>query len=448
MRTLEIEMYVEGSWQTTAQVEFGDGSIINTTNKLNYEMFHQVNFLNDCAQKACSVNYPVSFDIYRENKVLGFIEDIIPAGAAKQKWLEREDIKQAADVDFALLSQGAISPVGNIRIKTAVETLDPSVPILYFDIKDVCNRDTDFLSYAHEKGALTGGASGAGGEAPKLLLRKNHNNQVWIDCFQDTQSPDLAYLVKFPRGKRTEIDQDILRAEYAYYEVIHKAGFDTIDPADMELEKGVNIPSLWLPRFDLIYENGQEVRHGLESILSVIKGTSGQNLNHFDVIAKVISNMRQATAENDIQFDQALFVRQWFERDLLNVMFGNSDNHARNSSLIKKQNEVKLSPIYDFAPMRVDPEDIRRTITWGTQYELGGEYKWDQIIKRLAQYCAEQQIDHDLSSLQTIYLNTLNKFENLPELLAENNCPQSILTHPKNHFNYWQTKFEKWINCV
>ncbi|MCU4675216.1 hypothetical protein N7931_06175 [Catenovulum sp. 2E275] len=77
-----------------------------------------------------------------------------------------------------------------------------------------------------------------------------------------------------------------------------------------------------------------------------------------------------------------------------------------------------------------------------------GEYQWVKIINKLAEYCDKQQIDLNIQNLQILYLNTLDKFKNLPELLAEYNCPQSILTHPKNHFDHWQTKFEKWINCV
>ncbi|MCU4675217.1 HipA domain-containing protein [Catenovulum sp. 2E275] len=209
MRTLDVEMYIEGHWQTIiGQVEFDDGSIMNTTNKLSYLTPHQISFLNDCAQMACSINYPVCFD--------------------------------------------------------------------------------------------------------------------------------------------------------------------TIDVANMKIEEGVNIPSLWLSRFDLIIKTGKKFVMISKAFYAVIKGRSGQNFNHFDVIAKVVAHIQQVSAETEVQFDPALFVCQWFERDLLNVMFGNSDNHARNSSLIKTKNEIKLSPIYDFAPMRVDPEDIRRTITWGTQYELGG----------------------------------------------------------------------------
>ncbi|WP_440906685.1 type II toxin-antitoxin system HipA family toxin (plasmid) [Catenovulum sp. SX2] len=449
MKTVDVEMHVNGTWQTICQVEFiGNQKIIHSTNKFAYMQQHQSAYYADISSKACGVNYPVTFDIYNEDKLLGFIDDIIPAGAARRKWLEIDEIKQADDLEFALLTQGAISPVGNLRIKSAVEKLNANIITQYFPIEDVINRDSDFLSYAHERGALTGGATGAGGEAPKLLLRVNDNNQVWIDCFQNTNLPDKAYLIKFPRGARTDIDKDILRAEYSYYQVLSRAGYNTIDILNMKLEEGVNMPSLWLPRFDLKFDDGQEAHYGLESILSTIQGSSGAPLNHFEVISKTINNIRQSITDTDTEFDEALFVCQWFERDVLNVMFGNADNHARNSSLLKSDNKIELSPIYDFAPMRVDPEDIRRTITWGSQYESGGEYQWKKIIHSLAQYCAQQEIACDETILTAAFIEAMSKFESLPEMLVDAGCPISIIEHPKNHFRHWKIKHEKWVASV
>ncbi|MDZ7925548.1 MAG: hypothetical protein U5M23_16200 [Marinagarivorans sp.] len=69
-----------------------------------------------------------------------------------------------------------------------------------FSVQQVVERDSDFLSYAQAMGASAGGATGAGGEAPKFLLRVNsqHVNpldEVWIDTYQDDfNQPDHHYL--------------------------------------------------------------------------------------------------------------------------------------------------------------------------------------------------------------------------------------------------------------
>ena len=41
----------------------------------------------------------------------------------------------------------------------------------YFSKEDVAERNIDFLEYAQQMGAISSGATGAGGEAPKLLIR-------------------------------------------------------------------------------------------------------------------------------------------------------------------------------------------------------------------------------------------------------------------------------------
>ena len=77
-----------------------------------------------------------------------------------------------------------------------------------------------------------------------------------IDTYQQNfEQPDQYYLVKFPRNNRSEIDCNILRAEYYYYRELHDLGFDTIVVNRMKLIEGRQYPSLWLPRFDTEWQN-------------------------------------------------------------------------------------------------------------------------------------------------------------------------------------------------
>ena len=57
-------------------------------------------------------------------------------------------------------------------------------------------------------------------------------------------------------------------------------------------------------------------------------------------------------------------VVEYVLRDFFNVMVSNTDNHGRNSSLLKAADSVRLSPLYDVAPMRFDPEGIVRNTRW------------------------------------------------------------------------------------
>ncbi|MGK3141618.1 HipA domain-containing protein [Pantoea sp. C2G6] len=60
-----------------------------------------------------------------------------------------------------------------------------------------------------------------------------------------------------------------------------------------------------------------------------------------------------------------LFIKgRWHDAAQLNIQFGNSDNHGRNSAILKKDSGMWLAPIYDFAPMKADPEGVVRTTQW------------------------------------------------------------------------------------
>lgn len=108
-----------------------------------------------------------------------------------------------AEQSIALLTQAAISPIGNIRVKESVEhaksETHPELEIMQFSQTDVVERDHDFLDYARARGVLSGGATGAGGIAPKLLLRRTNDQQVWIDTLQDDDRLDAYYLVSIFR---------------------------------------------------------------------------------------------------------------------------------------------------------------------------------------------------------------------------------------------------------
>jgi serine/threonine-protein kinase HipA len=299
--------------------------------------------------------------------------------------------------------------------------------------------DTDFLEYAQQMGAASGGATGAGGEAPKLLLRQNRNQEVWIDTFQDDPyCLDDFYLVKFPRNNRSAIDQDILRAEYHYYQELNALGIDTIPIHGMRLDEGSKYPSLWLPRFDVAVQEQKLVRFGVESVYSVMDAAPGSDLNHLDILDTLLPMLEGEARQRNARFNSSAFVIEWVRRDLLNVVFGNSDNHGRNTALLKSDEGIWLAPVYDFAPMKADPEGIRRTTQWGLGLEEGGQFDWVAIAQRLS-----HRVEPDvlLASLTELAL----RLKGLPERLARRGVPVSILTMPTFNFNTLDERLTVWI---
>ena len=63
--------------------------------------------------------------------------------------------------------------------------------------------------------------------------------------------------------------------------------------------------------------------------------------------------------------DPAAEVVEYVLRDVLNLAMGNPDNHGRNTALQKAPNGwIGLTPLFDFAPMRLDPGGIMRSTRW------------------------------------------------------------------------------------
>ena len=52
-------------------------------------------------------------------------------------------------------------------------------------------------------------------------------------------------------------------------------------------------------------------------------------------------------------------LRELVLRDVLDVALGNTDHRARNTAVLKQlDGRIELSPLYDFAPMVLDPQGI------------------------------------------------------------------------------------------
>ena len=318
MKNLTIQALINSQWLDIAELQImqpekGAASLSELGYNLNYAIKH----LDKRDECACSLSLPINILVKHESKKwFGFLDDIVPSGAARRYWLRYLGLNHLshAEQDIILLEKGTIAPVGNLRIKEALTLKNPesTLHLRQFTVTDVVNRQAEFLEYAQQMGAISGGATGAGGEAPKLLIRLSDEHKVWIDTYQENfTQPDQHYLVKFPRGKRSELDCNILRAEYYYYHELNSLGFNTIDIKQMKLIEGTSYPSLWLPRFDVQWANQKWSRFGLESVYSVLNKPAGSHLNHFEVIEQMCSLLK----EIDSKFDTQQLVWEGLQRD-------------------------------------------------------------------------------------------------------------------------------------
>lgn len=426
MAGVTLEALIDGVWLRAATVELpdepaGEGGRCY----FEYEYDYLERWLDSRRfDVAASVRLPLEFGPTSLRRWPAFLDDLRPMGSARRWWLRHLNLPESPASDFMLLKRGTVAPVGNLRVAEALP--QKAEPPRRFSSQSVVDREQDFLAWAAEHGAQVGGATGAGGDSPKLLLRRDPDAQVWIDVWQDEPENAAAHvLVKFART-RSERDRLILRSEYVYYQALTKLGVPTISTDGMELREGAGGPSLWLPRFDVRRHEGREVRLGVESIYALLGAQPGARLRHQDVLFALRKVVSPA--------DWPRLLVEYVQRDLLNLVFGNSDNHGRNTALLKSADTVWLAPVYDFAPMKMDLEGITRTTHWG-DFEKGGDVDWRRLLASFGE--DEPVVRAGVRALA-------ERLTALPDLLRELGLPRETLEFPPLGLQRTEARLREW----
>lgn len=377
---LKVEAFLDGRWQhalslTFAQPERLAESLCTSGYELSYLAEHYEQ-LDSPFAVSVSAAQRLSWTGQYDTGLPAFVYDLLPAGAAR-RWLEQRfghERPAGWDPELFLLARCTPAPVGHLRIASerAVSTASQA-----FSRDEVVARAEDFLEYAYEQGAAMGGATGAGGEAPKLLLTEDAEGKLHADAALADDQAQRHWLVKFARGQATARDRDILRTEYHYYRAVSALGLNTMALEGLALEEGEK-PSLWLPRFDRQVSTAGVERLALESIYSLCGNTQpGSYLLHEEVVGRLVDLWDLAGQSHEVEE----LVFDYVRRDLLNRILGNSDNHGRNLSVLRHADRLELAPIYDLAPMVLDPEGISRSTKW--RGEQAGSPPWRSLCDEL-----------------------------------------------------------------
>ncbi|MDU8351404.1 HipA domain-containing protein [Pseudomonas syringae pv. actinidiae] len=366
---------------------------------------------------AISVDHPLEWGAVSTDHAPAFVYDISPAGAARRFLCGQMDKPDGIAWDSFLLASSTRAPIGNLRIKESV------LPANFCDglgRQSVINSNSKILSGASASLIGLHGAVGAGGEAPKLLLAEDSIGNLYPDAMLSDGQVRQHYLVKFPRNRGSQTDQDILRSEYHYYRALHSLGIETIDAGALALEEGER-PSLWMPRFDREVSAHGTHRKAVESIYSIMGVvTPGSYQEHsavFDRLASIWVSFGQGDEIHQL-------AREYIRRDVLNQILGNSDNHGRNTAIIRDGGKVALAPFYDLAPMVMDDEGICRSTKWGRSIECGGVTNWRLACKSLSQWT-------DADDLFDWLKAEMNELMGLPDILVDSGLPARTMAHPR-----------------
>jgi serine/threonine-protein kinase HipA len=282
-------------------------------------------------------------------------------------------------IDLFLLQQFAAAPIGHMRIKSAAGALCSAQKLAGgFNRDEVVQEGMGCLDQARVSGIAISGALGAGGEAPKMLLVEDAWGQLYPEGALRDAEVCRHWFVKFPRNTATQLDRDILHSEYCFYRALGDLGIDTI-AADGLTHEAVEMPSIWMQRFDRKVSTEGVERIAVESMYSLCGVSNrGSWLNHFDVVDRLANTWIAAGQESEIPD----MVSEYLRRDLINQIVGNTDNHGGNLSILRSKERVSFAPIYDLAPMVLDIEGVVRITRWSTKIERLGSVDWRAVCAR------------------------------------------------------------------
>jgi serine/threonine-protein kinase HipA len=438
MYALTLQAYTTGKWLDAMTLVFvepekGFEGPCRFAYKKDY-IANNFEYIESPFSKAVSARLPLDWDSTSLKKAPAFLLDIAPAGAAKRFLMARvgQEKPEGISADLFLLGRSTPAPIGHMRIKESVDAVVERVA-MGFPRNEVVDRDNTFLEYAYEQGAAIGGATGAGGEAPKLLMSEGRDGLLYPDAVISDDQVVQHWFVKFARNKGTQTDQIILRSEFHYYKALHALGIETVAADGLALEEA-NKPSLWMQRFDRkVTDQGVE-RLAVESIYSLAGVTvPGSYMDHLEVIQHLAQLWTLAGQVDQIPD----LVSDYLRRDLLNKILGNSDNHGRNTSIIRDTESFRLAPIYDLAPMVMDDEGVTRTTKWPKHLEVAGEVKWREVCNALVMI-------GDPEALYEGLRKDADHLLALPDILTASGLPEVTMNHPAIALKNLEQRLKNW----
>lgn len=418
-----LQIFVEGQWRDAAALTLlGDVALgVQTQTLLGYEANYASAYFSRNDAVALSSNYQVNLELINTPTWPAFLLDLLPQGYGRKEWLNQlnRDENAGPVADWDLLCAGAGNPIGNIRVKDAHAWVSARTtgPGHGFTLEEVAARAGDFNEYLGQNGLFLAGSSGIQGEWPKILLTRAHDGLFYLDHALPDEAAEQHYIVKFGRGPDQAL-ANILRCEAPYMQLARKLGLRV--HSDLIFRE----KALFIPRFDRTVVDGRVKRHAQESLASVC-GISqfGEVPSHNDFLCRLAAIATDARAET----------MEYLRRDIANVALGNTDNHARNTAILRRDDgHIGLTPLFDFAPMFMHPDGLARRMRW--TFDDGGAPQWASVIAQAAlasgvsQQHLTQALQEMIEPLATLiddaYALGIGKFIEPKRITIENNLSQ------------------------
>lgn len=307
-------------------------------------------------------------------RVPSYFYDLVPQGRGRRFLANALGVADIDEMVMPLIMAGSLAPIGCVRLRSAVDFYEhgPAKQVSPahqgFEHQDI----DGCLDAVSLHSMLSAGTTGVQGVAPKFLLVTDADGRWYPDMLLPDEQASEHWILKLPRGS-SDADRAVLRNEAAYLRVAQLCGMRTSHAPMLVGEK------LFVRRFDrevITSAAGKRQLHRLhqESLASLV-GQRGFGAMHTQ--QALLMAMRQHVS------DPAAETIEFIKRDVLNLALRNTDNHARNTAVQRTvDGRIQLTPLFDFAPMFLDPEVIPRGCHWK---DKGGRVQrsWAEIIESL-----------------------------------------------------------------
>ncbi|MDL2284273.1 HipA domain-containing protein [Oxalobacter sp. OttesenSCG-928-P03] len=373
-----IEIFKGGWWQECCTITVEDpsaGFTAPSTISYNPDYLFEGRF-------APSLRYRPAPGVVELPHWPAFLTDLIPQGDGRQYLQDVLELPDDPGSDWRFLLMGPINPVGQIRVREAADAyrermrqLDPKWSEQGFTTEEVLSRSEAFTEHFDAHGIFSSGATSIQGLAPKLLLTQGKDGLWYADATLPDSQAARHVILKLSRA-RNLADWTILRHEAIYMRLAREMGLHV-----GELPEWKN-DMLFVPRFDRTVTPDRVIRHHQESLASLAMLFDPQapatHNSMLEILRQFVSDPHQATLE-------------YLRRDIMNLALGNTDNTPYNTAIQTVNGEVRLTPLYDFAPMYLDTDDLSRTLEWVD--ENGNEItNWADVLHSLPFSNAEKDV--------------------------------------------------------
>lgn len=321
-------------------------------------------------RRAFSVNFPVDLERRTRKTWPPFLLDLMPQGHARRRLAEHLKLDvDARTSDLPLLLRAAGNPIGNIRIREAAEEERArlkDVVRLGVAKADIFERSDRFDEVVDRFGMLASGSSGLQGEWPKVALTRATDGLFYPDTLVADHEAVEHVIVKLLRSN-APADRTILEGEAIYSHIAGEIGLNVHAPS--KHHNGV----LMVPRFDRKVADGAVERLGQESLVSALGVADFGHIDKHEAYIAVIRRFSNAPYDD---------VLEYVKRDVASLAMGDPDNHGRNTAFSKDvDGAIRLSPLFDFAPMKLADDGIVRSTRWAAMQPRHADHRpmWSDV---------------------------------------------------------------------